>query len=1114
MQSSDHHAVVSEQQNVFTECAAEPPRLCPRCRTEILPTQKFCGECGLKLHQAQKKTTRPPIEVEGERKHVTVLFSDLCGYTALSERLDPEAVKDISSLIFEKISKVIGIYQGFIEKFVGDAILAIFGLPQVHEDDPVRAVNAAMDIHRIVQAIQPELRHRVDHSWSMHSGIHTGLVVTGEMIIEKGVHGVVGETLNLASRLADIAKPNQIVVSSQTHQLISPYFETKSMGQINLKGIAHPLSPYLIVRELPVKTRFEAAKRHGFTEFIGRRQELARLHACLEKTLGGKGQLVTVTGEAGMGKSRLVYEFLHGMDGKQVTVTQGLCHTYGSNIPYLPWLTALKRCLSLKETDTHSQLEQKTIANTLAIDPSLAQYLPLYLHLLSIPSKSYPLQGQLYGQQLKNSINQALAAVFLLSAKRKPLVLVLEDWHWMDEASDSTLTYLASLMEPYPLMIVVLDRSERATGWPVRDFYTACVLTAMDDQNTARIIKSIWKVEKLPHGFSWLVHDRSGGNPFFIEEVCRALKEDGSVQIFNQEAVLAKPAEKLSLPATVQAVIRARLDRLARREKDTLQLAAVIGREFPLRILEMISTAKDSLPLVLDALKNQELIQATQLIPEVRYKFKHVLTQVTAYESLLLKKRKAFHASVGLALEQLYADRLEAQCENLAHHYANSTDAGKAVFYLEMAGVKASRVHSLTEARRFFETALSILNSNKMGSQNQAKYIDLALKWADVSQYAPSNKIRNALIQSLDYAKTGANTKRIAEVSYWVGKFAYMQGDFVEALPQVEHCIKWADNLKDPELLAISTNLFGRACLYTCDYSQGIEYLHEGLRLIKPYDQWDDVVYSSAILGLMLGITGKYCRSLETIARAIRIARKFVIPTFEAMAYGYLGAIQYWYGNWDATINNCNTCIDVSKKLGNSLPIIWATFFKGAALFDSGAQEQGLTVMRRATEMMAAMDSVLALRFFYSLYGEKLALNGNYRAAESVNRKAIALSQSGQKWGEIANYRTMGILAAAARNPDWRQVEANLKKSIELSTQTGAITEWLVSLYRFGDLMGKKGDADSAQHYYRQGRNLIAEMGCRVSKKHPLSLADIHVPRFDLLHARKKEQYGAAPTNS
>jgi class 3 adenylate cyclase/tetratricopeptide (TPR) repeat protein len=1016
----------------------------------------------------------------GERKHVTVLFSDLSGYTAMSDKLDPEEVREISSRIFAQIATTIEKYEGFVEKFIGDAVVAIFGMPAVHEDDPVRAVRAAMDIHRLVHSISPEFKTRINEQLRMHSGIHTGLVVTGEMIVEKGVHGLVGETLNLASRLCDVATPGEILVSAQTHRLISPYFETQPLHQVNLKGIAQPVKPHLVLGELKVKSRFEASQQRGFTDFIGRGRELAGLDACLEKTVAGKGQLVTLTGEAGVGKSRLAYEFRHRIDRMKITVLQGRCQSFGSNIPYLPFIDLLKRGLSLKEDDRPSILEQKAISNILAIDAALEPYLPLYLHVLSIASENFPLPDHLHGEKLKRSISQALAGIVLSNANRKPLVLVFEDWHWADEASDSILKHLASQMEAYPLMLLVLYRPEHAAGWPDWHFHTPCALKAMGSQNTTQIIKSILKVNALPDGFASFIHDRTGGNPFFVEEVCKVLTEDGSVRIADRKISLLRPLEKLKLPATVQAVIRARLDRLDRQVKETLQLGAVIGREFPLSILERISDDTPTLPLSLEVLKSQELIKQVRFDSDAEYMFNHVLTQVTVYKSLLLKKRKACHASVGMALERLYAGRLEEQCEKLSYHYVNSTKTEKALLYLEMAGTKAVRVHSLSEARRYFEKALSMLDAAQLDDGHQQKFIDLSLKWSEISQFVPSNKIRAALIRSLDFAKTFDKQTRIAEVSYWVARFDYMQGDISEAVPQVEQCIKWAKERNDRELLAISYTLFGRICLYTGAFAMGINYLNEGLQLIEPFEKWDDVVYSTAILGLLQGLTGNYKAGMKAIAKAIRIARKHEIPTFEAMAFGYLGSIHYWYGNWRATINNCRECFRISKKLDNALPIIWATFFKGAARFSSGNREEGLTVMEQAIERMKKMDSVLALRFFYSLFAENLALSGNFKQAESANKKAMALAQSGQAWGEISSYRTMGMLAAAARPPDWHQVAADMKNSLDISTAVGAMTERVKGLFLFADLMQKKGDKDRARSYYRQATDLAVHMGRHV----------------------------------
>jgi class 3 adenylate cyclase/tetratricopeptide (TPR) repeat protein len=1079
-------------------CGEKFDLTCPECGANNPAENKFCNECGSDLKSVKEVSDQitdvisPPISpskktigtdtlsVTGERKHVTVLFSDLTGYTAMSEKLDPENVKEITSRIFGEISKIVGKYDGFIEKYAGDAVMAIFGVPKAHEDDPIRAVKAAREIHEFVNAISPDIENRIGQPISMHSGINTGLVVTGEVDVERGTHGVAGDTINLASRLSSLAQSGEILVSPQTHALIAPYFETKPSEIVSFKGKKKPVTPYLVVRELGVHTRFEASERRGFTDFTGRRHELITLNSCLDKVVTGYGQFVTVVGEAGVGKSRLVFEFRHSIDRDKFTVLEGRCQSYGSNVPYLPFLNALKRGLHLSEDDTPSELEEKVISNILSIDQTLEQFLPFYLHLLSIPSENHPFPKNLHGIELKNVINQALAALNILNSKRKPMVLILEDWHWADEASDSTLRHLVSVIASYPLMVVAIYRPEYSSTWPNWSFHTPVVLKPLESLHIENIIKAIWKVDYVPDSFVSVIQEHTAGNPFFIEEVCTALVEEKTVRLENRKAAFMHPLEQLSLPSTVEAVIRARLDRLDDNTKEVLQLASVVGREFASCILERIFDSSERLSPLLETLILQELIRQIRLIPEAEYMFKHVLTQVAVYETLLLKRRKKLHAAVGQAIEELYRERLEEQYENLAYHYSNSADTEKALFYSELAGDKAARVYSLAEARKHYERALSLFDDNKTKPEHQQKFIGLTLKWAEVSQFAPSDKIKETLKLSLNYAQEIGNKKRIAEVSYWIGRFAYIQGDFIETLPQVKRCIRWAKDLNDKELLATSYNLFGRSCLYTDEYLNGISYLEEGLKLIKPYRKWDDIIYSSGILGLMLGLTGDFRKSIETIEKAIEIAKDHGILTFEAMAFGYLGSVQFWYGNWREAIDDCSNCIETSKKLDNSLPISWASLFKGAALFNSGRQDKGLRLMREAIQILTSTDSVLALRFLFSLFAECLAVHGDNLEAESVNQKALALSHSGQKWGEIINCRTLALLAAAKSHTDWNQVDSHMKRSIKLAKEKKSLPELVVSLFRYAGLFEKKGDKDRAELYWNQARDLAKRIGCQI----------------------------------
>ena len=355
-----------EEAKFCGECGHNFEITCPEGGTDNRVGNKFCDECGYNLKPGKEtsaeilvKESPPPLTTTekssrdlaptmGERKHVTVLFSDLTGYTVMSERLDPEEVKEITTQIFGKISKIVSKYEGFIEKYAGDAVMVLFGATTSHEDDPVRAIRAAREIHIMVDSLSPKYEEKIEQPLSMHTGINTGLVVTGEVNQEKGIHGVAGDTINIASRLSQLARVGEILVSPDTYRQAENYFTFERLDSKELKGKAKPMVPYRVVGETKIQTRFEAAERRGFTHYIGREQELTTINDCLEEALAGKGQFITVVGEAGIGKSRLLREFRHSLDREQITVLEGRCQSYGIDTPYLPILNALRRGLDLR----------------------------------------------------------------------------------------------------------------------------------------------------------------------------------------------------------------------------------------------------------------------------------------------------------------------------------------------------------------------------------------------------------------------------------------------------------------------------------------------------------------------------------------------------------------------------------------------------------------------------------------------------------------------------------------------------------------------------------------------------------------------------------------------
>ena len=546
------------------ECGTRFNLLCPACSEPLPESAKFCLECGHELSKpvTQAASTTLSTSPEGERRQATVLFSDLSGYTAMNERLDPEEVRGIVGRIKAEAVRIVEGHGGIVNQFVGDEILALFGIPSAHEDDPARAVRSARDLHELVRSVSPEVEEKIGAPLQLHSGIATGLIVTGNEDRRDGTFGITGDTVNTGARLAAHAEPDTVLVSPETQRLIADYFQTEALAPVELRGKAEPVTPYRVIEQTAVASRFEAAQRRGFTRFAGRGAELATLQGALDKAITGQGQFVTIMGEPGVGKSRLMFEFRHGLDPQRIAVLEGRCQSYGTDTPYLPFIDALRRGLRMEEAQGADALHDHAVAAVLGISPDLEPFMPHYLHLLSIPSETHILPDKQQGEALRRALEEALAAIVTLTSQIKPLVVVLEDWHWADEASDAALKNLADLVAHHPIQLVVTYRPEYERHWSDPGNYSPLVLKPLEEDDTATMLRAVFGAAELPPGLAERVHERTGGNALFNEEVANGLLEEGAVAVNDGRAELAGLLEEIHLPDTVHAVIRARVDRL------------------------------------------------------------------------------------------------------------------------------------------------------------------------------------------------------------------------------------------------------------------------------------------------------------------------------------------------------------------------------------------------------------------------------------------------------------------------------------------------------------------------------------------------------------------------
>ena len=1006
------------------------------------------------------------------------MFSDLSGYTAMNEKLDPEEVERIMSRLKSDAVGIVEKHGGIVNQFAGDEVLALFGIPTAHEDDPRRAVRAALEVHSLARGLSSEVEDRIGRPLRMHTGINTGLVVTHLRDDRDGRYGITGDAVNLAARIVNLAGADEILVSAETHRPIAPFFRTEELEPVAVKGKALPVISYRILGESQVKTRFEAAEARGFTPYIGRESELAALQAELEKAIAGQGRLVNVVGEAGLGKTRLLYEFRHSLHREKITVLQGRCQAEGGATPYLPFTDALRRGLDLQDDETAEQRQEKTVAGVKAIDPELEQYLPFYLHLLSIPSEQHALPPDLTGEALRAKLQMALAAIVIRNAERQPMVLILEDWHWADGGSEAALNYLIGLIGAHPLLVVLSHRPDYKGAWSGATRHTSLPLTALTAERSAAIAGAVLGAERLPEGLGELIHERTGGNPFFIEEMCRHLLEDGTVLVNDGQAAITRSLETLSLPNTVQAVIRSRLDRLDEGHREVLRVASVIGREFGGGVLERAHGGGVQLGPVLEALKGQDLVQQVRVLPEGTYLFRHILTQVVVYETLLHRRRRALHGLVGRALEALYAERLEEHYEALAHQFQNSDDAEKAIHYLELAGDKAAGYFSLVEARKLYKGALDLVDALPSEERPDGQRIALSLKWVSVSFYSPSAEHVETLMTSLKYAERLGDPVQKVRITYWLGRMFYYLGNFAKARPFFESCLKSAEKFDDEEIYGLSYNIMGRMFLFDGEAAKGIAYLEKGIPMMERLNNKVEVGHSAGYLGMMYGFVGDFENGAKNFRTALSLAAEGSDVNRQAATLAYEAGVHVFRGDWGKCIATSDRCIELSgSKIGNSMMEAIATAVKGHAIFMLGDQKQGEELTRKGIRSIESIGAKISLSMWYSQLAEMLCLIGKADEGEAFAAQALDLAPYGERWGASVAYLALAMAAGKRKRPAWKKVDQNMRESFRQAEAMHAQPFTAVSHFRYAELLQQKGDLAAAREQIAKASALFRDMG-------------------------------------
>jgi class 3 adenylate cyclase len=852
-------------------CGERVGTVCPACRAVNATGHKYCGECGyaltgcpalgtlqttLEFLPAEPTGQTDPCPGEGlfagERKYISALFSDLSNYSAISERLDPEEVKDILGRIFDEIIQVVHKYDGFVDKIVGDGIMVLFGLPLAHEDDAIRAVKAAFDIHCAISQLGSRIREKVGQSLSMHTGISTGLVVTNYGDSSVSRHGVAGDTINLASRLADMAYSGQILVDSNTYRQSVANFDYHRLEPTRVKGKNELVEIYQATGSK--KETFRIHRHVGLrASLIGRKAELDLLCESVQRLETGSGSIVSICGEAGTGKSRLVAEFKNKLELNQYFWIESHAYAYTQKIPYYPLIDMLARLWGIEEGD-HAQRVKTKIES--GIERLIGPRPDIVPCLGSLHGLSYPQIEDMSPEVWSERLREATHEIFSALARMGKTIFCIEDLHWADNATVCLLRSVLSEFR-YPAILICIYRPPFGlfTSHQLNTLghlYQEIRLKELSSSESQEMMESLLIISNIPAQLRQFIRDRTEGNPFYIEEMINSLVESG--ELILQEGVwqLAHASTLADIPPTVHGVISARLDRLQSQSKRLLQEAAVIGRSFLFEILKRVSTIQDELDRRFNELERIDLIRTRSLYPDLEFIFKHALTQEVGYQSLLKKERQEIHERTARVMESAFADRLAEFYETLAMHYRLGKSPLKAVDYLVKSGEKGLRRYALEESQQYFKEAFDLLDrKTRKTAEEKALQIDVISQWAFVFYYRGDYKGLLSLLEShRPVADELADSPRLGLFYAWLGCALWHRSQFKSAYANLIKAVAFGEEGENPEAIGYACTWLSWTCAELGNPDEGLVHAKRAQELYASGKVRKAFVYFNSLAGM------------------------------------------------------------------------------------------------------------------------------------------------------------------------------------------------------------------------------------------------------------------------
>jgi class 3 adenylate cyclase/predicted ATPase len=1044
-------------------CAAPLMAACAACGAVNPPANRFCGQCAAPLspdsraklagpdsytpkHLAEKILTSKSA-LEGERKQVTVLLADLKGSMELLADRDPEDARQLLDPVLEHMMEAVHRYEGTVNQVMGDGIMALFGAPLAHEDHAVRACYAALRMHEAVGRYAEDLRRRQGVDVQIRVGLNSGEVVV--RTIGSDLHmdyTAVGQTTHLAARMEQLARPGTTLITPATLQLVENLIEVQSLGPTPIRGLTEPVEVHELLRVGRARTRLQAAAARGLTRFVGRDAEMRQLQRAAEEARAGHGQIVAVVGEPGVGKSRLYWELTRSHRVRDWLVLESGSVSYGKATPYLPLVELLKAYFRVEGRDEPRTIKEKVTGKLLALDRALEPDLTPLLSLLDAPVDDESWSTVDPRQRRRRTLD-AGRRLLLRESQVQPLVLIFEDLHWIDTETQAFLDGVVDSMAGARILLLTNYRTEYQPAWGQKTYYRQIRLDTLHDDNVDQLFDALLGADPSIAPLRQILLMRTEGNPLFLEESVRTLVETRTLLGEPGAYRLAGLVTGVEIPATVQSLLAARIDRLPAEDKRLLQIASAIGKDVPVPLLaHIVDLPEGDLQQGLGRLQAAELLYQTQLFPDLEYTFKHALTHEVAYQSLLRSSRQGYHRRIARALEEHSPAIVETQSELIAHHYTEAGLSVEALPHWHRAGTRAAQRSASVEAIEYLTKGLHALQNAPDSPGRLRQELDLQLALGPmlmITRGYGAPEVVRAYARARELCRSVGPGPELFTALHGLWLYSWLKGDIPAVLDAAPQLLDLAERLGEAGLRVVAQAVVGEVATYLGRFAEARSHMERGLALYDPrqhralayrYGGYDPGMACRAIGAHALWYLGYPDQALAWSQEAIALGRDLAHPPTLAFALGHAGILHYHRREDRRTLALAEEAIALSAEHGIEFWEVFAELLVGWALARQGRGPEGIERIQRGLARYRVVGGELESPLWLAMAADAACVVGRLEEGLAAVAEGLDLAATmGVRFEEAELHRLHGELLLAQGGDADKDGERALRRALEIA---------------------------------------------------------------------------------